>query len=392
MDTEAEEDTTHHFPTALSPEPRRRSICSNCRRPNPVCLCHALPVHPIQTTTRVFILHHPHEAQHKLSTTPILTKTLLNATAVTGRRIRPGLSPLLDQFPPALYLFPATHSSPAVNISDLRPSELLTRSGDNGGGLVLIAFDATWKHAREMVKASEQFLSKFAIRVCLGTEDENVSGGSIYDSELILRKEPFSGCVSTMEAVARALRVLEPNGLEIEGMLIGILREMVRLQAGFLKPIKPRPKLLKKKLKEVEKSEGSEQEAQGIREDKRTTISGSLSKCQTGVEGKHIRESKWLEHHTSQININLVLFQDGMKNYKSTKKFALGSPADDLELLVPRTLPYLALAAKLWKLYILPEPPIPKLLCSEVLMFLDSRVTMGFINGSRASSIKHPIA
>jgi len=87
-------------------------------------------------------------------------------------------------------------------------------------------------------------------------EDEKVSGGSIYDSELILRKEPFGGCVSTMEAVARALRVLEPNGIQIEASLIRILKEMVRLQAGFLKPMNPRPKLLKmKKLKEVEVEE-----------------------------------------------------------------------------------------------------------------------------------------
>lgn len=96
-----------------------------------------------------------------------------------------------------------------------------------------------------MVSASEEFLAKFAKRVCLDI-DENVSGGSIYDSELILRKEPFGGCVSTMEAVARTLRVLEPNGPEIEGKLIEVLREMVRLQASFLKPMKPRPKLLKK--------------------------------------------------------------------------------------------------------------------------------------------------
>ncbi|WJX78740.1 hypothetical protein P8452_61928 [Trifolium repens] len=117
-----------------------------------------------------------------------------------------------------------------------------------------------WKHAKEMVKANEDFLSKFAIRVCVGMEDEKSSGGSIYDSELILRKEPFGGYVSTMEAVARALRVLEPNGVEIEASLIRILREMVRLEAGFLKPVKSRPKLLKKKLKEVENSESSENE------------------------------------------------------------------------------------------------------------------------------------
>lgn len=111
--------------------------------------------------------------------------------------------------------------------------------------MVLVVFDGTWKHAKEMVSASEEFLSKFAKRVCLDF-DETVSGGSIYDSELILRKEPFGGCVSTMEAVARALRVMEPNGLEIERKLVQVLRDMVRLQAGYLKPMKTRPKLLKK--------------------------------------------------------------------------------------------------------------------------------------------------
>ena len=64
-----------------------------------------------------------------------------------------------------------------------------------------------------------------------------------------------------MEVVAMALRVLEPNGVEVESRLIGILREMVRLQAGFLKPMKPRPKLLKKakekEKKMMEKNESS---------------------------------------------------------------------------------------------------------------------------------------
>lgn len=89
-------------------------------------------------------------------------------------------------------------------------------------------------------------MSGFATRVCLGF-DESAAGGSIYDSELVLRKEPFRGCVTTMEAVARTLAVVEPNGPEIEDRLVGVLMEMVRLQAGFLKPIKPRPMLAKKK-------------------------------------------------------------------------------------------------------------------------------------------------
>jgi len=71
-----------------------------------------------------------------------------------------------------------------------------------------------------------------------------------------LRKEPCGGCVSTLEAVARWLGVVEENGLEIEDRLVGLLKEMVRLQAQFLKPMRPRPKLLKKS-KQIEQGKNS---------------------------------------------------------------------------------------------------------------------------------------
>lgn len=96
------------------------------------------------------------------------------------------------------------------------------------------------------MSASLPFLSEFATRVSLGF-DERVEGASVFDSELVLRKEPFLGCVSTIEAVARALRVLERDGVEIEERLISVLRAMARFQAANLKPLKPRVKLGKKK-------------------------------------------------------------------------------------------------------------------------------------------------
>ena len=116
------------------------------------------------------------------------------------------------------------------------------------------------------MRASEEYLSRFASRVCLEGYDESVGGRSIYDSdsELILRKEPCGGCVSTMEAVARALRVIEPNGLYIEAQLLRVLRDMVRLQARYLttKPIKPRPKLEKKKAMQTEEKKENESESE----------------------------------------------------------------------------------------------------------------------------------
>lgn len=115
-----------------------------------------------------------------------------------------------------------------------------------------MVFDGTWKHAKEMLHASLSFLSKFAVQACLDYDDR-IEGGTIFESDLTLRKEPFSGCMSTMEAVARCLRLLEPNGIAIESRLIGVLRAMVKFQVSFLKPMKPRPKVFRN-IKEDEKN------------------------------------------------------------------------------------------------------------------------------------------
>lgn len=43
----------------------------------------------------------------------------------------------------------------------------------------------------------------------------------------------FGKCVGTLEAIARCLGVVEPNRIEKEKKLIEVLREIMRLQAGF---------------------------------------------------------------------------------------------------------------------------------------------------------------
>ncbi|CAN1173001.1 tRNA-uridine aminocarboxypropyltransferase 2 [Linum perenne] len=238
-----------------SPEQQRwrRTICDGCDRPAAVCLCHVIPNPPIQTLTRIVILQHPHESRHKLTTTPLITRSLSNATFAVARRLtRDILRRLIgesDHLPRKIfYLFPPSPSTPAVTLSELKRSNQLSSNG-----AVLIAFDATWKHAKEMVRASEGLLSEISTRVSLDGFDSEVEGGSIYESELVLRKEPCGGCVSTLEAVARWLGAAEDGGgaaaAEVEGKLIEVLREMVKLQAQFLKPMNPRPKLLKKKKK-----------------------------------------------------------------------------------------------------------------------------------------------
>ncbi|KAM7280576.1 hypothetical protein ACFE04_007710 [Oxalis oulophora] len=244
--------------TILSPpsqSKQQRSLCTKCTRPLQVCLCHKIPQTPIPTETHIIILQHPHESTHRLNTANLLPKCILNTTTIVGRRLhRENLDPLLSNFPSPLiyYLFPPTTSSPAINISDLENSTPSSVGDNENTQTILIVFDATWQHAKEMVCASEGALERVgAKRVCLdGGIDESMDGENIYglESGLVLRQEPFGGCVTTFEAVARCLRVVEGemNGVYVERSLIEVLKEMVKLQKGFLKPIKPRPKMVKK--------------------------------------------------------------------------------------------------------------------------------------------------
>ncbi|KAD4584695.1 hypothetical protein E3N88_22296 [Mikania micrantha] len=154
----------------FSPPNTRRRICNACERPATVCLCDSLPAEPLSTTTQIVILQHPHEQRHRLATVPVLNKCLRNCQTLIGRRLRLGDSALLDslhdaasdQNPPrsiqAAFLFPGTDPAPSMEIN-----RWLSSFGDtNMNKFVLIVFDGTWKHAKEMVSASLPFMSKFA--------------------------------------------------------------------------------------------------------------------------------------------------------------------------------------------------------------------------------------
>ncbi|GAB2267026.1 hypothetical protein Dimus_002011 [Dionaea muscipula] len=195
--TEEEEDL---LPGLKPDDGGGRRICAGgCSRPMRVCLCDKLPSEPISTRTEIVILHHPHEQRHKLSTVPVLAKCLSNCQIVIGRRLRLGDSPVLDSLYAeaaesttrrhrAIFLFPGNHSMPSLEIDHW--SSKVTDS--NMKNMVMIVFDGTWRHAKEMVSASLPFLSKFATCVCF-RYDVEVAGGSIFDSDMILERNPLEG-------------------------------------------------------------------------------------------------------------------------------------------------------------------------------------------------------
>ncbi|CAH9134949.1 unnamed protein product [Cuscuta epithymum] len=231
----------------------RRNECTKCDRPANVCLCASIPSDPIATRTRVLVLQHPHERRHKLATVPLLSKCIANCEVIVGRRLRYGVSEVLDNLYDdaiahpnmprrAVFLFPGTEASESLEINQWKSSANFFERIN----YVLIAIDGTWKHAKEMIRSSLEFFSKFAIQVHL-SYNTSIDGGSIFNSDLILRKEPFSGCMSTLEAVARCLQVLDPNGDDVEAKLLEALRTMVTFQTMYLRPMNQRPKLAKRK-------------------------------------------------------------------------------------------------------------------------------------------------
>ncbi|XP_009395258.2 tRNA-uridine aminocarboxypropyltransferase A [Musa acuminata AAA Group] len=240
VDAEEEEE-----PVVEEGQGKREMCWDGCGRPASVCVCAHLPPQPLHTSTTVVVLHHPHELRRNpLATLPLLARCLRRCHTVPGRRLRLGSHPLLDSLyhghrgdaPSAVFLFPGGR--------DLG----LLATDAAGPPSVLVVFDGTWRQAKEMVAASLPFLEQFATKVSLGCCEPGVEGPSTFESELVLRKEPFKGCVSTMEAVARALRVMEPDGkgAAVEATLLSLLRAMVGFQSCHMKPMKPRSKLRKK--------------------------------------------------------------------------------------------------------------------------------------------------
>ncbi|CAI5465122.1 unnamed protein product [Closterium sp. Yama58-4] len=86
-----------------------------------------------------------------------------------------------------------------------------------GYAVTLVVIDGTWEHAREMMKASGSFLRRHCAMVCLPF-DRTSPGPPPGHQGLVVRKEPHKGAVSTVEAVARALDVLERDVLQMDAL------------------------------------------------------------------------------------------------------------------------------------------------------------------------------
>uniref|UniRef100_K3W5C5 tRNA-uridine aminocarboxypropyltransferase n=1 Tax=Globisporangium ultimum (strain ATCC 200006 / CBS 805.95 / DAOM BR144) TaxID=431595 RepID=K3W5C5_GLOUD len=263
--------------TALPP--KRRENCARCRRPPRVCYCAALPLRLLPTVhTHVLVVQHEHEKHHRtaISSVPVLTQVVENVTVVTvsddvaAGGLGPGTQEDLDRllynaddddamtFESVLVLFPdataktlndalvesiGLEASPPVvlelstNDHASVPSSLSAKKPHK---CLLVVIDGTWTEAKKIVFHNRVHLDKLAQSrrqagrhfdfVCL--DADNVPKQSLYGD---LRREPMEGCLSTLEAVAAALLVLEPadSARGLHDALVSAFRVMVEIQDQF---------------------------------------------------------------------------------------------------------------------------------------------------------------
>ncbi|KMN08188.1 tRNA-uridine aminocarboxypropyltransferase [Pseudomonas helleri] len=161
-----------------------RAQCPRCLRPQTHCLCDLIP--QLDSHTRVLLLQHPSEVNHALNTARLAALGLTNAELRVGE-VFEDLHTLLN--PPgyqARLLFPGECAQPLQ--ADAAATEKL----------LLVVPDGTWRKARKLLH-----LNPLLAQLPRVTLPE----GAV--SRYRLRKAPGPGALSTVEAIAQALDILE---------------------------------------------------------------------------------------------------------------------------------------------------------------------------------------
>lgn len=196
----------------MLPEPemanRWRGItarCIGCRLHASLCLC--AHIQPVETRTRVVVVAHAKELNKPTNTGVLLTRLLPRAEVrVRGDRLKPFTArDLLGPEVRPLLLYPgddAVPLTPAFAAADPRP-------------VTLIVPDGNWRQARKVLFREPELA---ALPQVLLPEGEPTRYA-------LRRHRRGAESLSTLEAVARALRVLE--GPEIEDLLLEVFLRMV---------------------------------------------------------------------------------------------------------------------------------------------------------------------
>lgn len=215
--SEDETEVFSHLGQILADPPAKRDLCNKCRRPPSVCWCCSLPATPVAVSSKVYILQHPGELKRNLSTAPMLEAALSTERCIIlrGRRFsreRYGALESVLQDPPSadtILLYPGPEAKDVQSLDTVQ---------ERGHGYNIVVLDGTWSQARSLFFNSPQLHSLQQVQV-------NASQASHY----VIRTQPTSECLSTVETVAYALAALEEKP-HLQEVLTRPLQTLCRYQ------------------------------------------------------------------------------------------------------------------------------------------------------------------
>jgi len=176
-----------------------RIKCYKCMRPSITCIC--IHISPLQTKTRFIILMHPKEFKKEKNGTGHMTKLQLeNSEIIVGvdftnnNRVNEILT---QENNSSFLLYPGKDN---FNLSIRDSSEINSFMGSIPH---IFLIDGTWPCARKMLKLSKN-LQKL----------KRVSFDNTIKSKFIIKQQPESLCLSTIESVCTVLNLLKEADLE----------------------------------------------------------------------------------------------------------------------------------------------------------------------------------
>ena len=178
-------------------DPRKK--CYECMRPSSSCICKH--TNPILTKTRFVILMHPKEFKKIKNGTGHMTNLQLeNSEIIVGvdftnnRRVNELLNKENSR---SFLLYPGKDN---INLSVSKRLDDVSFMGYNPQLFIL---DATWPCARKMLKLSKNLQNL-----------KRVSFDNQIKSKFIIKQQPESLCLSTIESVYTVLNLLKKADLE----------------------------------------------------------------------------------------------------------------------------------------------------------------------------------
>jgi DTW domain-containing protein YfiP len=183
------------------------SRCERCRMHSSLCVCPLVPV--LETRTRVVLVIHRAEDRKPTNTGRLALLAMKNSEMVVRGRAEERTDTIaLSRGTRPLFLFPHDDAVPLRTVANV--------PGDDRP-VTLIVPDGNWRQA-----------SKVRNRVAGMRDVPCVSLPVGAPSTYRLRSEAHAFGLATIEAIARALRVLEgPDGPDVQEALLHVFRAMV---------------------------------------------------------------------------------------------------------------------------------------------------------------------